>query len=108
VHRIREDKSAATFTDFVENYTGVIACDAFSPETHCRFTLRRSAPSRGIGELYDIDDRAGDDPVRRAELRRSESRTFLTSSTHGSATRQRSPRCRSARPPPTRSATGIA
>ncbi len=30
VHRIRDDKSAATFTDLVGNYTGTIVCDALA------------------------------------------------------------------------------
>jgi hypothetical protein len=28
IHRIRDDKSAATFTDLVSNYRGTIVCDA--------------------------------------------------------------------------------
>lgn len=101
VHRIREDKSAATFTDLVGNYAGVIVCDALSTHgagaraspgivlaacwAHVLRRFRDALPDHPeaeralawIGALYDIDDRAGDDLVRRAELRRSESRAVL-------------------------------
>lgn len=30
VHRIRDDQSAATFSDLVGKYTGTIVCDALS------------------------------------------------------------------------------
>jgi hypothetical protein len=101
VHRIREDKSTATFTDLVGNYTGVIVCDALATHgagaraspgivpaacwAHVLRRFRDAAPDHPeaeralawIGALYDIDDRAGDDLARRAELRRSESRVVL-------------------------------
>lgn len=101
VHRIREDKSTATFTDLVGNYTGVIVCDALATHgagaraspgivlaacwAHVLRRFRDALPDHPeaeralawIGALYDIDDRAGDDLARRAELRRSESRALL-------------------------------
>jgi transposase len=101
VHRIRDDKSAATFTDLVGDYTGTIVCDALSTHgagaraspgirlagcwAHVLRRFREAVPDHPeaeqalswIGALYDIDDRAGDDPVRRAELRRTESRAVL-------------------------------
>lgn len=96
-HRIRDDKGADTFRALVGNYTGVIVCDALKtheagardgpgivlaacwahvfrkfeeassdhPEAHIALAF--------IGELYDIDERAGGDLERKAELRRAES-----------------------------------
>lgn len=97
VHRIRDDKSAATFVDLVGTYCGTIVCDALA--THAAgardgpgivlagcwaHVFRRFEDAKPdhpdaekalvwIGALYDIDERAGDDLKRRAELRRTES-----------------------------------
>ena len=96
-HRIRADKSAETFTALVGGYKGVIVCDAL--KTHeagardgpgillagcCAHVFRKfddAAPDNPeahialgfIGELYDIDERAGDDIVLERQLRRTES-----------------------------------
>lgn len=101
VHRIRDDKSAATFTDLVGNYTGTIVCDALSTHTagaraspgitlagcwaHVFRKFEEAKPDHPeaekalawIGALYEIDERAGDDLARRAELRRTESAAVL-------------------------------
>ncbi len=101
VHRIRDDKSAATFKDLVGQYTGTIVCDALA--THAAgardgpgitlagcwaHVLRKFREAEGdhpeaasalrwIGELYEIDREAGDDLAKRAELRRTRSREVL-------------------------------
>lgn len=101
VHRIRKDKGADTFRELVGRYDGVIVCDA--AQTHeagardnertrlagCwahafrRFEEAASDHPEAhlalgwIGELYEIDARAGDDLERKAELRRVESRAVL-------------------------------
>jgi transposase len=101
VHRIRDDKSAATFTDLVGDYTGTIVCDALSTHgagaraspgivlagcwAHVFRKFEEAKPDHPeaeqalawIGALYDVDDRAGGDPVRLAELRRTESANVL-------------------------------
>lgn len=101
VHRIRDDKSAATFKDLVGGYRGTVVCDA--AQTHAAgarevpgivlagcwahvfrkfeeaaadhpeatFALER------IGALYDIDALAADDLEARADLRRRESAGVL-------------------------------
>jgi transposase len=101
VHRIRDDKSAATFKELVGGYRGVIVCDAL--KTHAAgardgpgivlagcwahvfrkfeeaaadhpeatFALER------IGALYDLDALAADDLEERAELRRRHSADVL-------------------------------
>ena len=101
VHRIRDDKSAATFTDLVGDYHGTIVCDALA--THAAgaragpgITLagcwahvyrkfeeaRPDHPSADqalawIGALYDVDRKADGDLARLAELRRTESAAIL-------------------------------
>jgi transposase len=101
VHRIRDDKSAATFVDLVGSYTGTIVCDALSTHAagaregpgitlagcwaHVFRKFEEAQPDHPeaekalawIGALYDIDDRAGDDAAQRAELRRTESAAVL-------------------------------
>lgn len=101
VHRIRDDKGAATFTDLVGKYQGVIVCDALKTHeagardgpgillggcwAHVFRKFEEAAADHPeanlamgwIGELYKVDERAGDDLVRRAELRRSESVAVL-------------------------------
>jgi transposase len=101
VHRIRDDKSAATFTDLVGNYTGTIVCDALATHgagaraspgvvlagcwAHVFRKFEEAKPDHPeaeralawIGALYAIDDRAGDDVALRAELRRTEAAAVL-------------------------------
>jgi transposase len=101
VHRIRDDKSAATFIDLVGKYTGTIVCDALSTHgagaragpgivlagcwAHVYRKFEEAKPDHPeaeralawIGALYEIDVRAAGDPARLAELRRSESAAVL-------------------------------
>lgn len=101
VHRIRDDKSAATFIDLVGSYHGTIVCDALATHAagardvpgvalagcwaHIFRRFRDASPDHPeaekalawIGSLYDIDKRAGEDLERRAELRRTESVVVL-------------------------------
>jgi transposase len=96
-HRIRDDKSAGTFKDLVGDFRGVMVVDALktheagardSPAivlagcwAHVYRKFEEAAPDHPeahtalgfIGELYAIDERAGDDLERKATLRRSES-----------------------------------
>lgn len=100
-HRICDDKGAKTFKELVGDYEGVIVCDALSThEAGARdgpgitlagcwahvFRYFRDAEGdhpealiamEWIGELYDIDERAGDDADERARLRREESSVVL-------------------------------
>jgi transposase len=97
VHRIREDKSAETFKALMDGYSGVVVCDALKTHeagargndaialagcwAHVFRKFEEAAPDhpeanlamKWIGELYAIDERAGDDLAKKAELRRSES-----------------------------------
>lgn len=101
VHRIRDDKSAATFIDLVGKYKGTIVCDALS--THgagaragpgivlagCwAHVFRKFEEAKHdhpeadralawIGALYEIDARASGDPAQLAKLRREESVAVL-------------------------------
>lgn len=101
VHRIRDDKSAATFTDLVGDYRGTIVCDALATHgagaraspgivlagcwAHVFRKFEEAKPDHPeaeralawIGALYEIDDRAGDDVARRASLRRSDAAAVL-------------------------------
>ncbi len=101
VHRIRDDKSAATFKALVGNYIGTIVADALSThEAGARegpgivlagcwaHVFRRFEEAKAdhpdaeqalawIGALYDIDDRGGGDTARIAELRRAEAQAIL-------------------------------
>lgn len=100
-HRIRDDKGAATFKDLVGHYTGVIVCDALKTHeagardgpgielagcwAHVFRKFEEATPDHleahialgWIRELYEIDERAGDDAARRLELRRTESAAVL-------------------------------
>lgn len=100
-HRIRDDKGADTFKDLVGSYRGVIVCDALktheagardSPAialagcwAHVFRKFEEAEPDHPeanlalgwIGELYEIDERAGNDAARKLELRRMESATVL-------------------------------
>lgn len=97
VHRIRDDKSAATFVDLVGDYRGTIVCDALKTHeagaregpsivlagcwAHVYRKFEEAMPDHPeaekalacIGALYDIDARAEGDHDRLAELRRTES-----------------------------------
>ena len=101
VHRIRRDKSAATFKLLVGEYQGVIVCDALkTPEAgarrapriilagcwaHCFRKFEEAEPDHPeagralelIGKLYEIDARAEGNLERLAELRRTESAAVL-------------------------------
>jgi transposase len=100
-HRIRDDKGADTFKDLVGSYHGVIVCDALKTHAagargspaitlagcwaHVFRKFEEAEPDHPeanlalgwIGELYEIDARAGDDAVRKLELRRTESAAVL-------------------------------
>jgi transposase len=102
VHRIRDDKGADTFKQLVGNYEGVIVCDALktheagargSPNialagcwAHVFRKFEEASPDhpeaqlamKWIGELYEIDDRADGDLVRKAALRAGESAAVIT------------------------------
>lgn len=101
VHRIRDDKSAATFELLVGDYNGVIVCDALKTHeagakahsgivlaacwAHCFRKFEEAAPDHPeaqramelIGKLYEIDERAHGDETRLAELRRTESAAVI-------------------------------
>lgn len=101
VHRICNDKSARTFKDLVGDYEGVIVCDALSTHgagarglegvalagcwAHVYRKFEEAADDhpeaqiamKWIGELYDIDGRAGGDLAKKGELRKSESAEIL-------------------------------
>ena len=101
VHRIRDDKSAATFVDLVGEYTGTIVCDALATHgagaraspgitlaacwAHSFRKFEEAKPDHPeaekalawIGALYEIDRQAEGDAVRLAELRRAESVVVL-------------------------------
>jgi transposase len=97
VHRIRDDKGADTFRALVGNYRGTIVCDALKTHeagargndaialagcwAHVYRKFEEAAPDhpeaslalKWIGELYEIDERAGTDLAKKAALRRTES-----------------------------------
>lgn len=101
VHRIRDDKSAATFVALVGDYRGTIVCDALATHeagardgpgitlagcwAHVFRRFEEAEPDHPearfalekIGALYDVDERAGDDLGARGELRRTESAAVL-------------------------------
>jgi transposase len=101
VHRIRDDKSAATFTALVGDYNGTIVADALSThEAGARegpgivlagcwaHVFRRFEEARDdhpdadravawIGALYDLDRRGERDLERVAALRRAEAPAIL-------------------------------
>lgn len=101
VHRIRDDKSAATFKALVGDYTGTIVADALSThEAGARegpgielagcwaHVYRRFDEAKAdhpdaehalasIGALYELDRRGEGDLARIAELRRGEAPTIL-------------------------------
>ena len=101
VHRIRDDKSAATFKELVGDYEGTVVCDAAKTHdagaregpgiklagcwAHVYRKFEEAEPDhpeavlalQWIGKLYEIDERAGDDLALRGELRRTESTVVL-------------------------------
>jgi transposase len=101
LHRIREDKSAASFKELVGNFVGVIVCDALGTHgagaregpgivlagcwAHVFRKFDEAAPDHPeaaqalewIGRLYEIDKSVGGDLDRLAELRRTESSEVL-------------------------------
>jgi transposase len=101
VHRIRDDKGADTFKQLVGSYEGVIVCDALktheagargSPNislagcwAHVFRKFEEASPDhpeaqlamKWIGELYEIEDKAGDDLAKKAELRSRESAAVI-------------------------------
>jgi transposase len=101
VHRIRDDKSAATFHELVGDYHGTIVADAASTHdagardgpgivlaacwAHVFRRFEEAAPDHPdaeralawIGALYDIERRADGDLARLAELRRAEAPAIL-------------------------------
>lgn len=101
VHRIRDDKSAATFADLVGGYQGVIVCDALKTHeagaregpgielaacwAHVFRKFKEAAADHPeaeralewIGKLYEIDRSADGDLERLAELRRTTSSAVL-------------------------------
>jgi transposase len=101
VHRIRDDKSAATFGALVGNYHGTIVCDALATHeagaregpgitlsacwAHVFRRYQEAAPDHPeaeralawIGALYESDRRADGNLARLAELRRSEAPAVL-------------------------------
>jgi len=101
VHRIRDDKSAATFADLVGSYQGVIVCDALKTHeagaregpgielaacwAHVFRKFKEAAADHPeaeralewIGKLYEIDRSADGDLERLAELRGTTSSAVL-------------------------------
>lgn len=101
VHRIRDDKGADTFRDLMGNYQGVVVCDALKTHeagargnekialagcwAHVFRKFEEAAPDhpeatlamKWIGDIYAVDERAGDDLAKRAELRKTESAEIL-------------------------------
>lgn len=100
-HRIKDDKGAATFKALVGDYRGVIVCDALKTHeagardgpgivlagcwAHVYRKFEEAAPDHPeanlalgwIGQLYEIDGRAGDDLAKKAELRKKDSADVL-------------------------------
>jgi transposase len=101
VHRICDDKSAATFKDLVGDYHGTIVCDALQTHAagaregpgiqlagcwaHVYRKFEEAKPDHPeadkalawIGALYDVDRLADGDLARLGELRRTESARVL-------------------------------
>jgi transposase len=101
VHRIRDDKSAATFKALVGSYQGVIVCDALQTHAagardgpgivlagcwaHVHRKFEEALPDhpeaerglQAIGALYEIEARAEADLERLAALRRDEAPAVL-------------------------------
>jgi transposase len=102
VHRIRDDKSAATFGELVGDYKGTIVADALGTHSagardgpgivlagcwaHVFRRFEEAAPDHPdaeralawIGALYEIDRHGDGDLARVGELRRAETPAILT------------------------------
>jgi transposase len=100
-HRIRNDKGANTFRELVGSYHGTVVCDALKTHeagardgpgivlagcwAHVYRKFEEAAAdhpeallaTKWIGELYAIDERAGDDAAERRVLRQRESAAVL-------------------------------
>jgi transposase len=100
-HKIRDDKGADTFRALVGKYRGVIVCDALKTHeagargndqiqlagcwAHVFRKFEEALPNHPeaqlalnwIGQLYAIDERAGPDLPKRAELRKTEAPPVL-------------------------------
>jgi transposase len=101
VHRIRDDKSAATFTALVGDYRGVIVADALGTHgagaraspgivlagcwAHVFRYFEEAAPDHPdaeralawIGALYEVDREAGDNVALRGKLRKAKAPPIL-------------------------------
>lgn len=101
VHRIRDDKGAATFRDLMDGYAGTIVCDALKTHeagargndaislagcwAHVFRKFEEAEPDhpeanlamKWIGQLYEIDERADGDLAKKAEVRRTESAEII-------------------------------
>ena len=100
-HRIKDDKGAGTFKELVGGYNGTIVCDALATHeagardgpgiilagcwAHVYRKFEEAAPDhpeaelalKWIVELYELDEKAGDDLENKADLRRTESKEVL-------------------------------
>lgn len=100
-HQICDDKSEETFKQLLGDYSGTVVCDALSTHAagargspgivlagcwaHVFRRFREAEPDHPeammalnwIGQLYEIDERAGDDLDLRGQLRRTESTAVL-------------------------------
>ncbi len=101
VHRIRDDKGAATFKSLMDGYRGVVVCDALKTHeagargndsialagcwAHVYRKFDEAAADhpeaqtalKWIGALYEIDARAEGDIATKATLRRTESAAVI-------------------------------
>jgi transposase len=101
VHRIRDDKGAATFKDLMNGYAGTIVCDALKTHeagargndaialagcwAHVYRKFEEAAPDhpeaglalKWIGQLYEIDERAEGDLTKKGDLRRTEAANVI-------------------------------
>jgi transposase len=100
-HRIKDDKGAGTFKELVGNYTRFMVCDALKTHeagardgpgiilagcwAHVFRKFEEAEPDHPeanlalewIGELYEIDERAGNDLELKSKLRRTDSAEVL-------------------------------
>ena len=102
LHTIRDDKSEATFRELVGDFEGTIVCDDLGTHSagargspgiqlagcwaHVLRRFREAEPNHSeanlalewIRELYALDDEAGDNLVKKAELRDTRSRDICS------------------------------
>jgi transposase len=100
-HQIKDDKGANTFRSLIGTYQGVIVCDGLKTHAagargndrialagcwaHVYRKFEEAAPDhpeanlamKWIGQLYDIDEKAGGDGAKKAELRRMETAEII-------------------------------